>query len=94
MAKYHLVTDVLTLIGVYFLLGGTLTALFAASICGLIVSALLHIVNNKKDFLYLYDLREAVMDKVRSAQKSLNDYGKSYRESHKPFPKEINFGTE
>lgn len=79
--KYQLLTDVLTLIGVYLLLGGTITALFAAAICGLAVSALLYVANHREDFLYLFDAKEVFLRKVRETQQALNEYGKRYRES-------------
>ena len=79
VVKYHLLTDVLTLIGIYYLLGGTLTALFAAAMCGLAVSVLLYIDKNKEDFLYLYDLKNVIRQKIRRAQQILNEYGKNYR---------------
>ena len=78
--KHSLLSDLVALVGVYFLLGGTLTALLAASMTGLIVSAMLHIANNKKEFLYLYDLRDIVKRKFKEAKDALNAYGKSYRE--------------
>lgn len=77
--KHNLLTDILCLIGVYFILGGTLTALFAASICGLIVSILLHVANNPDDYLYLYDLRTFVKDKLADAKDAMNAYGETYR---------------
>lgn len=80
VVKYHLLTDVLTLIGIYYLLGGTLTALFAASMCGIAVSALLYVGKHKDDFLYLYDLKEALKQKIDNAQQALNEYGRKYRQ--------------
>lgn len=80
IVRYHLLTDVLTLIGIYYLLGGTLTALFAAAMCGIAVSLLLYVANNKNDFLYLYDIKEAIKLRITQAQQALNDYGHKYRE--------------
>jgi len=77
--KHNLLTDLLCLIGIYFLLGGTLTALFAASICGLIISVLLHVANNPDEYLYLYDLRDFIKEKLADAKEALNVYGQTYR---------------
>ena len=77
--KHSLITDLLCLIGIYFLLGGTLTALFAASICGLIISALLHVANHPNDYLYLYDMRDFIKTKLVEAKEMLNTYGQTYR---------------
>ena len=77
--KYSLFTDLFTLIAVYMLLGGTLTALMAGALCGLFISALLHIANNPDDFLYLYDLKIFLQEKLDMARHLLNEYGKTYR---------------
>lgn len=77
--KHSLLTDLLALIGVYILFGGTLTALMAGALTGLTVSGLLHIVNHKEDFLYLYDLRDFVKEKLNQAKAALNEFGAQYR---------------
>ena len=79
--KYSLITDIFTLIAVYTLLGGTLTALLAGAICGLFVSILLHIANNKEDFLMLYDLRDFLKEKLAELKNIVNIYGQQYREN-------------
>lgn len=79
LEKYSLMTDLATLIAVYALLGGTLTALAAGAFCGLFVSIMLHIANHKEDFLYLYDLRDFLKEKAAMAKIVLNEYGKAYR---------------
>lgn len=84
--KHSLLTDLLCLIGIYMLLGGTLTALFAASMCGLAVSILLHIANNPDDYLYLYDLRDFLKTKMKDAKEMLDAYGKTYRERNAAQP--------
>lgn len=78
--KYALMTDLTTLVAVYLLLGGTLTALMAGALCGLFVSMLLHIANNEEDFLYLYDLRDFLKTQLAAAKQTLNEYGKQYRQ--------------
>ncbi len=78
--KYSLMTDLVTLVAVYMLLGGTLTALMAGALCGLFVSALLHIANNPDDFLYLYDLKMFLKEKLAQLKEILNEQGKHYRE--------------
>jgi hypothetical protein len=79
IVKHQLLTDVITLIGVYYLLGGTLTALFAASLCGLGISAMLYISNHKEDFLYLEDAKEILIAKIHQLKELLNTYGTKYR---------------
>lgn len=77
--KYSLATDLFALILVYMLLGGTLTALVAGALCGLMISILLYVANNPEDFLYLYDLRDFMKDKLALAKEALNTYGEVYR---------------
>jgi len=83
LEKYSLLTDVCTLLAVYLLLGGTLTALMAGAMCGIFVSVLLHVANNKEDFLYLYDLRDFLKEKAAQAKVALNAYGETYRARRK-----------
>jgi O-antigen/teichoic acid export membrane protein len=80
IVKHSLLSDVLAFIAVYMILGGTLTALIAAAMMGVMVSLMLHIANNKKDYLYLYDLRDMIKDKLSAAQKALSEYGDMYRQ--------------
>lgn len=70
------------------ILGGTLTALFAASMMGCMISAMLHIANNKEDYLYLYDVGNMIKDKLEEAKLTLSEYGKKYRESKLSWPPE------
>lgn len=48
--------------------------------CGLVISALLHVANHQEDFLYLYDARNMIREKLGQAKEALNNYGKNYRE--------------
>lgn len=73
-------TDIATLLAVYYLLGGTLTALVAGALCGLFVSILLYVQANQQDFLALYDLRDFIRQKLREAKEAANAFGKVYRE--------------
>lgn len=81
--KYSLISDLVALILVYLLLGGTLRALMAGAICGLMVSVLLHVANHQEDFLYLYDLRDFLKTQLQAGKEALNAYGKKYRENKK-----------
>ena len=79
LEKHTLLTDALALITTYVLLGGTLTALIAAALCGLFVSGLLHIARNKEDFLYLNDIYMYMKTQSKHLQIYLSNYGKKYR---------------
>lgn len=79
IVKHSLMSDILAFIAVYFILGGTLTALLAAAIMGVFISIMLHVANNEEDYLYLYDLRNMLKEKLTSAKEVLNEYGAMYR---------------
>ena len=83
LQKYSLLTDVATLMAVYMVLGGTLTALMAGAMCGIFVSVLLHVANNKDDYLYLYDLRDFIKEKAAEMKVALNAYSETYRSNRK-----------
>lgn len=78
--KHSLVADLLALIMTYHLLGGTLTALIAASLCGIFVSVLLHVSANEQDFLFLFDLKDAIKKQLNEAKKAAQKFGQAYRE--------------
>lgn len=77
--KHSLLSDFLALLGIYLLLGGTLTALIAASMCGLMISILLHIANNPDDYLLVYDARNMIKEKIVQAKKKLEDFNEAYK---------------
>ena len=79
LIKYGLFTDLACAIGIYILFQGTVTALFAAGFVGIIISAILHIANNKDDFLYIYDLKNFIVEQAKKAQAALTQYGRQYR---------------
>lgn len=85
--KHSLLTDLMCLIAVYMLLGGTLTALVAGAMCGIFISILLHVANHKEDFLYLYDLRDFIREKLVQAKETLDAYSRTYREKNHPVSK-------
>ncbi len=80
LEKYGLFTDFLTAVLTYFLLGGTLTALTAGVMVGIFTSALMYILANPDDFLYIWDLKRAMEIKLQELKRDLNEFGKQYRE--------------
>lgn len=87
--KFNLLTDVMCLAGAYFLLGGTVTALFAAAIVGLATSVALYIGQNKDDFEYLWDLAEAIKDLAAKVKIILKEQGIKYREEKNDNPADL-----
>ena len=84
--KYSLVTDLVCLITVYYILGGTLTALVAGALVGLFVSVLLHVANHEEDFLVLYDLRDFLKSKFVEAKTMFETYSATYRQKKEEVP--------
>ena len=78
--KYELFTEVFTLLLAYIVLGGTLTALFAASICGLMVSIMLYISKNPDQFTYLKDFAAFIKDGFLQLTTWLKNLGEKYRQ--------------
>lgn len=78
--KYSLLTDMIALILVYILLGGTLTALMAGALCGLFTSVFLYIQQHQTDFLFLWDMSEWIKEQLAVAKQTLTEYGRMYRE--------------
>lgn len=80
LEKHSLLTDVICLIGTYYFLGGTITALIAAGLVGLMVSGLLEIVNNKEQYLILYDAKRFVQKKLSQMKNAINNYCEEYKQ--------------
>ena len=80
LEKHATLTDVIALLLTYTFLGGTLTALTAGALVGIFTSCLLYVANNPDDFLYLYDLRNFMKQKLGQMKETLNNYGTEYRE--------------
>ena len=79
LAKYGIFTDILTFVLTYFTLGGSLTALTAGALVSIWTSMLITIAEHPDDFMYVYDLIDAIKDQTSAAKKALNEFGDSYR---------------
>jgi multisubunit Na+/H+ antiporter MnhB subunit len=79
LEKHSLLTDLIACILTYMFLGGTLVALLAAALVGIMISMLLHISNNPDDFMYIFDAIEVIKGFFNSISGNLNEYGKNYR---------------
>lgn len=80
ITKYHFLTDLFALIGVYVLFGGTVTALLAGAIVSIIVSVLLHIANHPEDYEWLHDAIERIKAALRQFQTYLIQMNQKYKE--------------
>jgi hypothetical protein len=77
--KNALLADASALFLTYVLLGGTLTALTAGAMVGLMTSGLLHVAQNKEDFEYLIVAKDWVSNKVGELSSSLNMWARNLR---------------
>ena len=80
--KHSLFTDITTLLGVYILLGGTLTALLAAAMCGLSISLLLYMTKNREEFSYLKDLSDIILINLRKIEEKIEESIRRYKLKH------------
>lgn len=78
--KHNLAADVVALLLTYMLLGGTLTALTAGALVGLLTSALLYVAENESEFLYLSDFGDWMKDRLSSVKSYLKEAGEQYRQ--------------
>lgn len=81
LEKHSLLTDLVAAILTYMLLGGTLTALTASAMVGILTSCLLYIAANPNDFTYLWDFIKVVKNSLKQVQTKLKEYGQQYREA-------------
>lgn len=65
LQKQDLITDVIMLCLAYLALGGTLTALLAASLVGVMVSVALYVANHPEQFGWLFQSIELVTASVK-----------------------------
>ena len=79
LERHNLVTDFAMFLGVYWLYGGTLTALFAAAISGIEVSAYLEVKNHPDDYLWLYAGADRVNKELSGMRRWLKNVNESYK---------------
>lgn len=70
---HTLATDAITLLILYYLLGGTLVAMLAAAICGLVVSGFLYVTSRREQYPELFKLLELAKYYLEQMLKGLND---------------------
>lgn len=89
ITKYHFLTDMFALIGVYTLFGGTVTALIAGGIVSIIVSALLYMANHPDDYQWLYDTLERVKLVLLQLQQKMQELNENYKAKKASEAKEV-----
>ena len=69
--KHSLLTDAFALLCIYVLLGGTLTALLAASISGIIISLLLYLSQDNKNINFMKLIFKSSFSKIPFLRKMI-----------------------
>lgn len=82
--EHALLADAFALFLTYLLLGGTLTALTAGAMVGLMTSGLLHIAQNPEKFQYMIAIKEVAADTITGIGNTLNDWAKGFLANRKP----------
>lgn len=77
--NHELLADGCALFLTYLLLGGTLTALTAGAMVGLMTSGLLHVAKNKEDFEYLLVAKEWAGEAIGELSSKLNVWAHGFR---------------
>ena len=79
LERHNLITDFAMFLGVYWLYGGTLTALFAAAVSGIQVSAYLEVKNHPDDYLWVYAGAAKVDEQLSGVKKWFRNINESYK---------------
>lgn len=80
---HPLFTDLSSLILIYITLGGTLTALIAAALAGIMVSMMLEVANHPDDYLFLYALKDSAKETTSGIRGWIKDINESYKQKVK-----------
>jgi len=77
--KHPLLTDAITTILTYGLLGMTLTALFASAVLDIFILITFYIVEHKEEFQYLWDFANWLKVSLKTVQEKLKEFGTNYK---------------
>jgi len=80
--KHYLFTDFISMILVYVVLGGTLTALIASAWCAILISAALEVAHNKEDYLFLYHFKDQTVKSMGGLKGYLKTINEEYKKRH------------
>lgn len=76
---HALLADACALVLTYLLLGGTLTALSAGAMVGLMTSGLLHVAQHKDEFEYLIVAKDWAREAAGELSSKLNSWARGFR---------------
>ena len=80
LESHPLFTDAFCFVGIYWILGGTLTALVAASVSGLIISAYLEVMSHPDDYLWIYAGMDSLKKETSGFRTWIRDINTRYKE--------------
>jgi len=78
------VADLIAFLSAYVLLGGTMTSLVAGIMLIGVVESMLYIAQRPEEFLYLWDLKKSVEERMDALKRDLSEFGNEYRERTRP----------
>lgn len=78
--RHGLFADIMALILTYMLFGGTVTALMAASLAGIMTSVLLFIGQHPSEFEFLSDFFDFLKTQVNNLKQLALEFGQEYRQ--------------
>lgn len=78
LIQHSLFTDFALFTVAYFILGGTLTALFAAAFLGIMVSIALEVSKNPEDYLWLLAARDEMRKQTKGIRLWFHDINEAY----------------
>lgn len=82
LVRNHLVAEFAVALMTFTVLGGSITALTAGVLVGLLTTGALYVANNPTDFQYLYDLLGLAREKLEKLKNELKRLGTEYRLAH------------
>lgn len=78
--NHPLFTDAIAFVGVYWVLGGTLTALIASAFAGIFISAYLEIMNHPNDYLWIHAGMDSLKKETSGFRTWIRDINTRYKE--------------
>ena len=79
-SDHSLLVDFFFTFATYIILSGTIVALFAAAIVGLGFEGYMHIIRNKEDFTWFYDILETIKIRLKQLKEWLIERNFEYKQ--------------
>lgn len=79
LIDHSLFTDITVMIITFWILGGSVTALFASAVVDLLISMMLHIAKHPTDYQWIFDCLNTVKDLVAKLKDYLLQFNTQYK---------------